>query len=106
VTLHVDQIAGLEGTAVSTLVTSTAGLPLVVERSMFWDSNYYGSHGATAVDGAHNDGFRRGVAGLLLDVPAAARTRRAQPATVTVSFLTEIERHGPAHVPRSRRRPA
>ena len=88
-TLHVDQIAGLEGTAVSTLVTSTAGLPLVVERSMFWDSSYYGSHGATAVDGAHTRWyFAEGSQGFFSTFLLLANSS-AQPATVTVSFLTE-----------------
>ena len=88
-TLHVDQIAGLEGTAVSTLVTSTAGLPLVVERSMFWDSSYYGSHGATAVDGAHTRWyFAEGSQGFFSTFLLLANAS-AQPATVTVSFLTE-----------------
>ena len=99
-TLHVDQIPGLEGTAVSTLVTSTAGLPLVVERSMFWDSNYYGLHGATAVDGPHTQVvLRRGVAGLLLDVPAAGERERAAGDGDGV-VPDRVERHGPAHVPR------
>ena len=51
-TLHVDQIPGLENQGgVSTIVHSTAGIPIVVERTMFWDQSYYGSHGGTAVDG-------------------------------------------------------
>jgi hypothetical protein len=88
-TLHVDQIAGLEGTAVSTLVRSTAGLPLVVERSMFWDSSYYGSHGATAVDGAYARWyFAEGSQGFFSTFLLLANAS-AQPATVTVSFLTE-----------------
>jgi uncharacterized delta-60 repeat protein len=88
-TLHVDQIAGLEGTAVSTEVTSNAGLPLVVERSMFWDSSYYGSHGATAVDGPHAKWyFAEGSEGFFSTFLLLANAS-AQPATVTVSFLTE-----------------
>ena len=88
-TLHVDQIPGLEGTAVSTLVRSTAGLPLVVERSMFWDSNYYGSHGATAVDGPHTKWyFAEGSQGFFSTFVLLANAS-AQPAVVTVSFLTE-----------------
>jgi len=88
-TLHVDQIPGLEATAVSTLVRSTAGLPLVVERSMFWDSNYYGSHGATAVDGPHTKWyFAEGSQGFFSTFVLLANAS-AQPAVVTVSFLTE-----------------
>ncbi|MEO5822334.1 MAG: hypothetical protein ABIT71_17645 [Vicinamibacteraceae bacterium] len=88
-TLHVDQIAGLEATAVSTVVTSTSGLPLVVERSMFWDSSYYGSHGATAVDGPRNRWyFAEGSQGFFSTFLLLANSG-AQQATVTVSFLTE-----------------
>ena len=98
-TLHVDQIAGLEASAVSTLVTSTAGLPLVVERSMFWDSSYYGSHGASAVDGARTRWLlRRGVAGLLLDV-RAAREREHAAGDGDGVVPDGAERHSPAHVP-------
>jgi uncharacterized delta-60 repeat protein len=88
-TLHVDAIPGLAGTAVSTVVTSTAGLPLVVERSMFWDSSYYGSHGATAVDGPHTRWyFAEGSEGFFSTFLLLANAS-ALPATVTVSFLTE-----------------
>jgi Ca2+-binding RTX toxin-like protein len=88
-TLHVDDIAGLEGTAVSTVVTSTSGLPLVVERSMFWDTSYYGSHGATAVDGPRNRWyFAEGSQGFFATFLLLANAS-SQPATVTLSFLTE-----------------
>ena len=88
-TLHVDQIPGLEATAVSTVVTSTAGLPLVVERSMFWDQHYYGSHGATAIDGPRTTWyFAEGSQGFFSTFLLLANAS-ASPATVTVSFLTE-----------------
>jgi hypothetical protein len=88
-TLHVDQIPGLEATAVSTIVTSTAGLPLVVERSMFWDTSYYGSHGGTAVDGPRTKWyFAEGSQGFFATFLLLANSS-AQPATVQVSFLTE-----------------
>ena len=51
-TIRVDDIAGLEDTAVSTQVTSADGLPLVVERTMFWGSDGQGGHGGTAVEAA------------------------------------------------------
>ena len=88
-TLHVDEIPGLEATAVSTVVTSTAGLPLVVERSMFWDGSYYGSHGGTAVDGPRTRWyFAEGSQGFFSTFLLLANAN-AQPATVQVSFLTE-----------------
>jgi autotransporter-associated beta strand protein len=49
ITVHVDAIPGLEATAASVQVRSETGLPLVVERSMFWDASYYGGHTANAV---------------------------------------------------------
>ncbi len=49
-TIHVASIPGLEATAFSTIVTSNARLPLVVERTMFWDHSAYGGKGASAVD--------------------------------------------------------
>jgi Ca2+-binding RTX toxin-like protein len=89
-TLHVDQIPGLEATAVSVVVTSTAGLPLVVERAMFWDSSYYGSHGANAVDGPRSRWyFAEGSQGGFFSTFLLLANSSAQPATVTVSFLTE-----------------
>ncbi len=48
--LRVDDISGLANTAVSTVVTTTGLLPLVAERSMFWDSRYYGGHTEKAAD--------------------------------------------------------
>lgn len=51
-TIRVDGIAGLEATSFSTQVVSTRGLPLMVERTMWWDASGYGAHGEKAVDGA------------------------------------------------------
>jgi hypothetical protein len=88
-TLHVDEIAGLEATAVSAVVTSTAGLPLAVERSMFWDTQYYGSHGGTAVDGPRTRWyFAEGSQGFFSTFLLLANSS-PQPAAVTVTFLTE-----------------
>jgi hypothetical protein len=56
-TIPVDQIPGLESTAVSTVVTSKSGLPLVVERTMWWDKTHYGSHTEKATAGAANTWF-------------------------------------------------
>src|SRR4029079_8620026 len=40
-TVHVDRIPGMEATAASTQVRSEFGLPLVVDRTRFWDRTYY-----------------------------------------------------------------
>ncbi len=46
--LHVDDL--VPPGAVSTVVHSTAGVPLAVERTMSWDSTGYGGSGGTAVN--------------------------------------------------------
>jgi YVTN family beta-propeller protein/autotransporter-associated beta strand protein len=43
-TIRVHEIAGLESAAFSTSVLSTSGVPLVVERTMWWDATGYGAH--------------------------------------------------------------
>jgi hypothetical protein len=50
-TLRVDEIAGLSDTAVSMVVRSDDGLPLVVERTMRWDATGYGAHTEKASEG-------------------------------------------------------
>ncbi len=65
-TVHVDQIPGLESAAASVQVTSDAQLPLVVERTMFWDGAHYGGHTANAVTAGRDAlGLRRRLPGLL-----------------------------------------
>jgi hypothetical protein len=52
-TLRVNEVPGLEeATAFSTSVTSTGFVPLVVERTMWWDAAGYGAHGEKASDAA------------------------------------------------------
>jgi uncharacterized repeat protein (TIGR01451 family) len=50
-TIHVDEIDGLEAASFSTLVDSTGGSPLVVERTMRWDATGYGVATEKATDG-------------------------------------------------------
>jgi YVTN family beta-propeller protein len=50
--IKLDDIQGLEATAVSTMVISTSGVPLVVERTMRWDATGYGAHAEKASEGA------------------------------------------------------
>jgi Domain of unknown function (DUF4394)/Calx-beta domain len=53
-TIEVDEIPGLEGSEVSTVVrqTSSPTLPLAVERTMRWDASGYGTHAEKAVHGS------------------------------------------------------
>ena len=72
VTVKVDDIAGLESTSVSTIVTSPSGLPLIVERTMRWDASGYGAHTEKAVTSTSRHWYFAGRrAGLLLDLSAA-----------------------------------
>lgn len=48
-TIEVDKIPSLENTAFSTIVTSPDGLPVIVERTMYWDATRYGGHGDGAL---------------------------------------------------------
>ncbi len=50
-TIHVNQVAGMQSAAFSTSVTSLNRVPLVVERTMWWDATGYGSHGEKASAG-------------------------------------------------------
>jgi autotransporter-associated beta strand protein len=50
-TLNVNDVAGMNATAFSTIVKSDTALPLVVERTMSWDTTGYASHTEHAVDG-------------------------------------------------------
>ena len=95
VTLRLDAIAGLENASPSTIIESTSGVSLIVERTMFWDAQHYGAHGGTAVDGPRtrwlfaegSQGFfstfvllaNRGhdAAQVTHDLPARGRRRRS-----------------------------
>jgi hypothetical protein len=49
-TIHEDEITGLEGTSVSTVVDAPATKAVVAERLMSWDSTGYGGHLGSSVD--------------------------------------------------------
>ena len=88
-TIHVDQEAGLDGAEASARIQSTTGVPLVVERSMFWDQSYYAGHTGSAVEQASQDWvFAEGSQGffstyILLQNPDPAAV------AVTLTFLRE-----------------
>jgi autotransporter-associated beta strand protein/YVTN family beta-propeller protein len=56
-TIRVNDVAGMEWAAFSTSVTSHAGLPLVVERTMWWDPSGYGSHTEKASEAAQTQWY-------------------------------------------------
>ncbi len=88
-TIHVDDIPGLESAEVSTDVVSTNGLPIVVERTMWWDSTHYGSHTEKAAASLERKWyFAEGSQGffhtfLLLANPGSTENQ------ATVQFLVE-----------------
>jgi hypothetical protein len=50
-TVRVDEVPGMEAAAFSTIVDSSNGLPLAVERTQRWDSTGYGAHTEKGSDG-------------------------------------------------------
>ncbi len=100
-TIHEDEVPGLlpvsgnepnaasASAAISAVVRSLSGAPLIVERSMYWDATFYGGHTASAVEGPRARWlFAEGSQGyfdtyFLLNNPNATAT------TATLSFLTE-----------------
>jgi Ca2+-binding RTX toxin-like protein len=89
ITITVDSVPGFEDAEVSATVATPPSLPLIVERTMRWDSTGYGAHTERASDApARNWFFAEGSQGffqtyLLLANPGAA------PNTATVTFLLE-----------------
>jgi autotransporter-associated beta strand protein len=90
-TVHVDQIPGLESTAVSAQVQSDAHLPLVVERSMFWDASYYAGHTGTAVDTPEADWFFAEGSQGFFNTFVLVINPNATPTDVTFTFFREQE---------------
>lgn len=88
-TIGVESLAGLTATAVSAVVNSTAALPLLVERTMLWDSRRYGAHTGPAVDGARTRWlFAEGSQGFFDTFVLLANANNA-PANVQLTFLRE-----------------
>jgi hypothetical protein len=88
-TVRVDQIAGLENASPSVQVASDNKLPLIVERSMFWDASYYGGHTANAVAKPETkwilaEGFQG-----FFDTYLLIANANPTPTTATVTFLRE-----------------
>jgi autotransporter-associated beta strand protein len=90
-TVHVDQIPGLESTAVSAQVTSDSKVPLVVERSMFWDPSYYAGHTGTAVDQPAADWFFAEGSQGFFNTFVLVINPNTTPTDVTFTFFRENE---------------
>ena len=105
-TIKVNDIAGLEQAALSTVVESHNGLTLVVERTMFWDrvGPYYGGHTERAGEGARRQWFFAEGSQGFFDTYLLLANPQPTPNTATVSFLTEARGVVLANVSRFRRR--
>ncbi len=91
-TIPIDSVAGLEAfSGISSIVTSSSGAPLIVERSMFWDATSYGSHGSAAGEGAATQFlFSEGSQGFFDTFLLLANASETTAANVTVQFLPEL----------------
>lgn len=89
VTVRVEEIEGLESVSASVKVESTNYLPLIVERTMFWDASYYGGHTANAVAQPEKQWtFAEGFQGFF-DTYLLIANANAAPVTATLTFLRE-----------------
>jgi heme/copper-type cytochrome/quinol oxidase subunit 2 len=88
-TIRVDQIPGLENAEVSATVTSTAAVPLVVERTMRWDATGYGAHTDKATEGPSTTWFFAEGAQGFFDTYVLLANPGTTPNTATVTFLLE-----------------
>ncbi len=88
-TVKVDDVVGLEDTAVSAVIRSTNAVPLVVERTMFWDSTHYGGHTGGAVESPQTRWlFGEGSQGFF-DTYVLLANANSESTTATVTFLVE-----------------
>jgi hypothetical protein len=88
-TVHVDQIPGLEATAASAQITSEKGLPLVVERSMFWDQTHYAGSTGSSVDKPGADWFFAEGSQGFFQTFVLVINPNPTPADVTFTFFRE-----------------
>jgi hypothetical protein len=89
-TIRVDDVPGLAATSVSAVIRSTAGLPLMVERTMQWDSSGYGGHTGEAVAAPRQRWlFAEGAEGAFFDTFLLLANSGATTVTATVRFLRE-----------------
>jgi autotransporter-associated beta strand protein len=89
VTIHVDQLEGLEDASASVKVESIDKHELIVERTMFWDQAYYGGHTANAVSRPEKKWiFAEGFQGFF-DTYLLIANANGVPSNVTLTFLRE-----------------
>jgi len=87
--VRVNDIPGLPETAVSTVITNSSDLPLIAERSMFWDGGYYGGHTEVAVSVPSAKWyFAEGSQGFF-DTFVSLANPNTSVVSVTIAFLLE-----------------
>ena len=92
VTVHVDQIPGLESAVVSAEVRSDSGVPLAVERAMFWDRTHYAGHTTTAVEAPSQDWFfAEGAEGATVHTFLWLENPNSSAADVAFTFFRETD---------------
>ena len=90
-TIHVDTLPGLEATSAAAAITSEQGLPLAVERTMFWDASYYAGHTGPALAAPASQWyFGEGAQGFF-DTYVLVINPNGSPTDVTFTFLRESE---------------
>jgi hypothetical protein len=88
-TIHLDDVEGLEGAAVSTQVDAPAGSLVIAERLMSWDGTGYGGHLGNAVGAPRRKWlFAEGAQGFFSTFFLLANSG-AEDATVRFTFLVE-----------------
>jgi hypothetical protein len=89
-TIHLDDVPGLEGAAVSTQIDAPAGSAIVAERLMSWDATGYGGHLGTAVGTPRRKWlFAEGAQGYFSTFFLLANGGTTE-ATVRFTFLVEL----------------
>jgi BarA-like signal transduction histidine kinase len=89
ITVHVGEIGGMESASASAQVRSDSGLPLVVERTMFWDkTGYAGSTGSSVDQPAKDWYFAEGSQGFFQTFVLVINPNPT-PTDVTFTFLRE-----------------
>jgi len=88
-TLRVNDIAGMEDATFSTIVRSDDALPILAERTMWWDQTGYGSHTERATEGLSNTWyFAEGAQGFFFTY-VLLMNPHPDANTATVQYLIE-----------------
>ena len=91
-TVRVDAIPGLEATVASARVRSDLGLPLLVERSMFWNGDNHSGHTGSSVDEPSTRWFFAEGSQGFFDTFILVINPNATATDVTFTYLLENEK--------------